>query len=214
MASGVAPVESAVAGGATAHPGAAERQHRPGRLRRAAVGAGQPAAAPDAAGARVAPLQAALLDDPVAFLSAEHARQTVLLGHLERVARAPLGRAARGLAAMLLGWLTAELPVHIEGEERSLYPRLAAHDASGVLRTLQAQHREDRNAVRAVLAGLRRAAAGKAPGADFTPAALAFASGHRRHLALEEAAVTPLARRVLDGDALASLADEMARRRS
>lgn len=214
MASDVAKVESAVAGGATAHPDAAKRLPRPGRLRRAVAGAGQPASGADAASARVAPLQVALLEDPVAFLSAEHARQTVLLGHLERVARAPLGRAARGLAAMLLGWLTAEFPVHIEDEERSLYPRLAAHDTSGVLRTLQAQHREDRNAVRAVLAGLRRSAAGEAPGADFAPAALAFASGHRRHLVLEETAVTPLARRVLDRDALASLAGEMARRRS
>ena len=63
-----------------------------------------------AAPALVAPLQRALLEDPLAFLSAEHARQTVLLGHLERVARAPLARAARVLAAMLLGWLTVELP--------------------------------------------------------------------------------------------------------
>jgi hemerythrin-like domain-containing protein len=170
--------------------------------------------ASDVPAARVAPLQAALLDDPIAFLSAEHARQTVLLGHLERVARATGARAIRGLAAMLLGWLTAELPVHIEDEERSLYPRLVAFDTSGVLRTLQAQHREDQRAVRAMLAGLRRAAAGEEPDAGFAPAALAFASGHRRHLALEEAAVTPLARRVLTKDAMAALADEMARRRS
>lgn len=214
MGSDVAPAEPALLADAKALPGFAGRRQHPGRFRRAGAGAGQPAAPPDGAKARVAPLQAALLEDPVAFLSAEHARQTVLLGHIERVARAPLNRAARGLAAMLLDWLSAELPVHIEDEERSLYPRLAAHDTVGVLRTLQAQHREDRNAVRTILAGLRRAAAGKAPGADFAPAALAFASGHRRHLALEEAAVTPLARRVLDQDALASLADEMARRRS
>ncbi|SDE25954.1 Hemerythrin HHE cation binding domain-containing protein [Belnapia rosea] len=208
-------MESAIAAAATAHPGvvgeAVGRQHRPGRV---AAEAGQPAAAQGGAGARVAPLQAALLDDPVAFLSAEHARQTVLLGHLERVACAPLGRAARGLAAMLLGWLTAELPIHIEDEERSLYPRLAAHDASGVLPTLQARHREDRNAVGAVLAGLRCVAAGEEPDGDFTAAALAFVSGHRRHLALEEEAVTPLAHRVLAPEALSALADEMARRRS
>ncbi|TCZ57324.1 hemerythrin domain-containing protein [Roseicella aquatilis] len=170
--------------------------------------------ASDVVTARVAPLQAALLDDPVAFLSAEHARQTVLLAHLERVARAPLARAARGLAAMLLRWLTTELPVHIEDEERSLYPLLAAHDASGVLRTLQAQHRENQRAIRAVMAGLHRTAAGDAPEPAFAAAALAFATGHRRHLALEEAVVTPLARRVLTPHALAALADEMARRRS
>ncbi|MDO9710803.1 hemerythrin domain-containing protein [Paracraurococcus lichenis] len=170
--------------------------------------------ASDLARARVAPLQALLLDDPVGFLSAEHARQTVLLGHLERVARAPLGRAARGLAAMLLDWLAAELPLHIEDEERSLHPRLAAHDTTGLLPGLQAQHREDRRDIRAVQDGLRRAADGEAPDPGFAAAALAFAAGHRRHLALEESAVMPLARRVLTPEALAALADEMARRRS
>jgi hemerythrin-like domain-containing protein len=164
--------------------------------------------------ARVAPLQRRLLQDPIAFLSAEHGRQTVLLGHLERVARAPLARAAPVLAAMLLDWLTSELPTHIADEERSLYPLLTAHDTAGVLVRLQAQHRGDKAAIPAVIMGLRRVAAGEPPAPDFAAAALAFAAGHRRHLALEEAAVTPLARRVLTDEALAALADEMARRRS
>lgn len=164
--------------------------------------------------AHVAPLQAALLDDPLAFLSAEHARQTVLLAHLERVTRAPLAQAARGLAAMLLGWLTRELPIHIADEERSLYPRLAGHDSDGVLTQLQAQHREDRRAVRTMLGGLRQVASGLAPDIDFAPAALGFVAGHGRHLALEEAVVTPFARRVLLPEALAALAREMVERRA
>ncbi len=164
--------------------------------------------------AHVAPLQAALLDDPLAFLSAEHARQTVLLGHLERVARAPLARASRVLAVMLLGWLTVELPMHVADEEGSLYPRLLGLDTAGVLKRLQAQHLGNQAVVPAVTAGLRRVAEGQQPEAGFATAALAFAIGHRQHLALEEASVMPLARRVLAAETLAMLADEMARRRA
>jgi hypothetical protein len=62
-------------------------------------------APPSASGAHVAPIQAALLEDPLDFLAAKHARQTVLLGHLERVARDPQARAAKELAGALLRWL-------------------------------------------------------------------------------------------------------------
>lgn len=164
--------------------------------------------------ARVSPLQASLLEDPVAFLSAEHARQTVLLGHLERVARAPRARGARSLAHLLIAWLTQELPVHIADEEGSLYPRLAAADAAGVLAGLHADHVHDREAVHGVVNGLRAIAEGKAPETGFAAAAAAFAARHRRHLAIEEESVAPLARRVLSSEALRALADEMARRRS
>jgi hemerythrin-like domain-containing protein len=170
-------------------------------------------ARPFASGAHVAPIQAALLDDPVAFLAAEHARQTVLLGHLERVVRDPQARAAKELAAALLRWLTHELPVHIADEERSLYPRLAAFDTTGVLDRLQDDHRRDQRLVSEVAAGLRRAAEGRVPGPRFAAAALEFAANHRAHLALEESAVTPLARHRLAPDAVASLAAEMAARR-
>jgi len=163
--------------------------------------------------AQVAPLRAALLADPVAFLSAEHARQTVLLSHLERIVRAPRARGARALAAALFEWLTRDLPIHIADEEASLYPRLQAHDSDGVLVQLRHEHQRDRVAVQAVVAGLRRVMAGVAPEPGFAEAAAAFVQGHRSHLALEEAAVTPLAERVLAPEVVAALAAEMAARR-
>lgn len=163
--------------------------------------------------AQVAPLRAALLADPIAFLSAEHARQTVLLSHLERVVRAPRARGARALAAALLEWLTCDLPVHIADEEASLYPRLQPHDREGVLARLSQEHQRDRAAVQAVVAGLGQVIAGAAPEGGFAEAASAFIAGHRAHLALEEAAVTPLAQQVLAPDGIAALAAEMAARR-
>jgi hypothetical protein len=75
--------------------------------------------------------------------------------------------------------------VHVADEERSLYPRLAAFDTTGVLDRLQDGHRRDQRLVADVAAGLRRAAKGRAPGPGFTAAALEFAANHRAHLALE-----------------------------
>lgn len=174
------------------------------------------AAAPGAArgGAFVAPLQRALLGEPLAFLAAEHARQTVLLAHLERIAQDPNARAARGVAGPLLTWLTEELPLHLADEEQSLYPRLRPHDTAGVLGRLTADHRRDRLMVGKVIEGLRRLAAGRPVQEGFAVAALGFAALHRRHLELEETGLAPLARRCLTAEALAALAAEMAERRA
>lgn len=155
-----------------------------------------------------------LLSDPLAFLSAEHARQSVLLGHLERIARRPDQPGARALAAALAEWLADELPRHLADEERSLYTRLAPHDARGVLHRLGSDHQREREQAQALLAGLS-AIAGHLPAPPgFTDLALGFVAEFRDHLALEEAEVQPLARRVLPAETLDDIATEMAARRS
>lgn len=160
----------------------------------------------------VAPLRAALLEDPIAFLSAEHGRQMALLGHLERLARAPRGRAARVMAQALLRWLTEELPVHVADEEHSLYPRLRRHDAALVDR-LSAEHERDARLAESAIKALRAVAAGEdVPAASLEDAA-AFARLHRRHLELEEATVMKLSRGMLTREEKADLAGEMLRRR-
>lgn len=161
----------------------------------------------------VSPLGATLLEDPVAFLSAEHARQRALLGHLDRLARAPAARGARQMAEALLRWLTRELPVHIADEEGSLYPRLRPHDGSGAIARLSVEHRRDASLAAAVAAGLRRLVAEGEADAAFRETAAAFTRLHRQHLAFEEAVITPLARAVLTDGARAALAAEMAMRR-
>jgi hemerythrin-like domain-containing protein len=160
----------------------------------------------------VAPLRAALLGDPIAFLSAEHSRQMVLLGHLERLARAPRARAARVMAGALLRWLTEELPVHIADEERSLYPRLRPHDPAMVDR-LSADHRRDARLAAGTVRNLRAIAAGEEIETDTMRDAALFARLHRHHLELEEATAMPLATQRLSPAALADLAEEMAQRR-
>ncbi|MBX9700712.1 MAG: hemerythrin domain-containing protein [Acetobacteraceae bacterium] len=161
----------------------------------------------------VAPLGPALLEDPVAFLSAEHTRQIALLGHLDRLARAPAARGARRMAEALLRWLTEELPIHIADEERSLYPRLAPHDAAGVVARLSAEHRRDATLAAEVVRGLRSLSAAGVVDPAFVGTTAAFTRLHREHLAFEEAAVTPLARQALTPESRATLAAEMAARR-
>lgn len=160
----------------------------------------------------VAPLHATLLEDPVAFLSAEHARQMALLGHLERLARAPRAKAARVMAQALLRWLTEELPVHIADEEHSLYPRLRRHDAALVDR-LSAEHERDARLAEGTIKALRALAAGEDIPAAALEDAAAFARLHRRHLELEEATVMQLSRGMLTREEQADLAGEMVRRR-
>ncbi|MGG5811148.1 hemerythrin domain-containing protein [Falsiroseomonas sp. CW058] len=161
----------------------------------------------------VAPLARALLEDPVAFLSAEHGRQMALLSHLERLVRAPAARGARVMAQALLRWLGDELPLHIADEECSLYPRLRALDQGGTLDRLSADHRRDARLAATTMGALRRMAAGEEAGQRELDAAVEFARLHRRHLELEEATIMPLARDGLSAETKASLAREMATRR-
>ena len=137
----------------------------------------------------VAPLSAELLDDPLAFLSAEHVRQGVLLAHLERLARKPAAPAAASMAQGLLHWLKEELPLHIADEETSLYPRLAPHDAGGTLAKLSADHRRDAQMVTDAVETLRSIAAGEPLAPEALAAIIDFVQLHREHLAIEEATI-------------------------
>lgn len=162
----------------------------------------------------VAPLAPALIaDDPLGFLSAEHARQMVLLAHLDRLARGPAARGARAMADAVLRWLRDEMPLHIADEERSLLPRLAPHDRRGALARVRDEHERDRRLALDVAAGLAALVDGDAPGPRFAEAAGEFARLHRAHLEFEERAVMPLARQSLGAAERAALSQEIAARR-
>lgn len=160
----------------------------------------------------VAPLRAALLDDPIAFLSAEHSRQMALLSHLERPVRAPRAKTNRVMAGALLRRLTEELPVHIADEEPPLYPRLHRHAAAMVDR-LSAGHQRDTGLATRMIRDLRAIAAGEGIRADTLRDAAVFARLHRHHPESADGTVMPLARRLLSPAEQTELAGEMAQRR-
>lgn len=162
--------------------------------------------------ARIGALDETLLRDPLAFLSAEHARQRALLGHLERLARQPSGPAQGPIARALAAWFACELPLHVADEEDSVYPRLGAEVAQRYreLARCVATAPEARAKLRAALAAI---ATGHLPEAGFAEAALAFVAAYRHHLTIEEEEIMPLARRRLRGAVCSAIAREMAARR-
>lgn len=166
----------------------------------------------DGGEARIEPLQATLLEDPLAFLSAERARQRALLGHLERIARHAAGRAHGAIARALVTWLAIELPLHLIDEEASVHARLGA-GAAGLLAGWRALAREvdaGRGALRDQLAAI---AGGHKADEGFARAALEFGARYRRLLEIEEAELLPLARRALSSGDRAAIAREMSARR-
>jgi hemerythrin-like domain-containing protein len=158
-------------------------------------------------------LDPGLLADPLDFLSAEHARQRALLGHLERLARNPMGPAPAAIARALAAWLACELPLHLRDEEESLYPRLAAV-AGPLIRDLTEENRAAAALRTALRAELALIATGRRPSHRFAADALDFAALYRRHLAVEDDAVMPAARRSLDAMICRAITREMAARRS
>lgn len=164
-------------------------------------------------GAEFGQVDTHLAADPLAFLSAEHARQRALLRHLERLAEAPGRPGAAPIALGLIRWLRDELPDHMADEERSLHPRLEAFAGAGLINRLAAHHSAARRDIAPLLAGLHDIAARVAPPPDFPRRAQSFAVAERAHIAIEETEVAPLARRHVSPAGLAEIAKEIGGRR-
>lgn len=176
--------------------------------------------APDEARARhIEPMPQALLHEPLDWLFAEHYRHRQLCSLIERVATAtaPL----RDETAEIIDFLRFELPLHVIDEEEDLFPLLrrrclSEDEVDKVLGVLSADHKAD--IVNA--AGLRdllqqALEAGRPPGMEpeHRRLMLAFAGGERRHIALENAVVLPIARLRLRPDDLRRLSLRLAARR-
>jgi hemerythrin-like domain-containing protein len=167
-----------------------------------------------------------LLSDPLDFLFAEHFRHRKLCNLLEELALAtrqqtPLAGEVLALAREVLAFLCHDMEVHVQDEELDLFPllrlRSVPEDGSErVLSALAAEHAGDRHLANLVISGLQRVLAEGRPRAQQTglrEAMIDLARNERRHLALENAIVLPLARRRLEKADLAELSARMMRRR-
>lgn len=160
-----------------------------------------------------------LIHEPLNWLFAEHYRHRQLCGLVERVGLATV--LLREEAEEIVAFLRHDMPLHVIDEEDDLFPllrrRCLPEDEMGrVLGALSAEHRDDMAHAEALVAVLRRALEdGHAPGQDLETRRLFsdFANRERRHIALENAVVLPIARMRLTPQDLAALGRRLAARR-
>ncbi len=158
---------------------------------------------------------------PIEFLFKEHDRQRVICAALELLADACTADRAPENAALVLGYLEHEMPLHIADEEEDLFPLLTRRCApedeiEEFVALLSSEHETDEKHYLALLAPLRAIVNGLRPPdpVQFAADARAFAVLQRRHLGWENGTVLPLARLRLTAADRAELGRKMAERRS
>lgn len=159
-----------------------------------------------------------LLKQPLEFLLADHHRQRSLCHLLDGLADAAAPDAAAIDAAV--SYIELDLALHVIDEEEDLFPLVRRRarpedDVERVLGLLSREHVEDDRLAALILSGL---AQGRTAGAleltsECRTALRAFARRQRRHLAVENAIVMPLAELRLTAKDRAGLARRMAARR-
>jgi hemerythrin-like domain-containing protein len=166
----------------------------------------------------IEPAPPALLSDPLGFFFAEHFRQRRLCNLMEQLANA--AALDRDLTSGILAFLQDDMVLHVQDEEEDLFPLMRRRcppedEIERVLSALTAEHAGDRHLSGLVVEGLQTALAdGRPPSAyaGLREAMVDFARNERRHLALENSVVLPLARLRLTEDDLATLSACMTRR--
>ena len=167
----------------------------------------------------IEPMPREMISEPLEWLFAEHFRHRQWCKLIEKLARSGIWDEAALEAA--IGFLRNDMPLHILDEEEDLFPLLRRRaqpedDIERILGILSSDHRIDRERVAHLLQGLTRARdAQKAPGLDSDLRALMldFVAMERRHVALENAIIIPLARSRLEAADILALSERLAARR-
>lgn len=167
----------------------------------------------------IEPLPPELVHEPLTMLFAEHYRHRQLCKLIDRVGTATI--LLRDEAQEILDFLRHDMPLHIIDEEDDLFPLLRrrcqpADELDAVLGALSAEHRDDLEQSRTLTRALEQAMSDdQAPARDRTTRRLFtdYAQHERRHIALENAVVLPIARLRLSATDLRSLSTRLAARR-
>lgn len=144
------------------------------------------------------PLDPLLLRAPLDFILADHLRQRRLCQVVEGIADDP--SLDRRLVEKVLAFVEQDMALHVIDEEEDLFPLLRRRalpedDLERVLGALSGEHAADEILANVIVIGLRRALEREQGGLDDTlrDACRGFATRQRRHLAVENAVVMPLA---------------------
>lgn len=160
------------------------------------------------------------LQDPIEFIFNEHYRQRQLCDALDVLTSEMETGPVAELASNLIVFLTEDLRLHLEDEERDFFPLLRRRSEpedgiEEVLDLLSEEHGLDEDLVEFLLEDLRTLASGHqlANPTRFLVNVREFAETQRRHLAWENALLLPVAKRRLDPPDRAELGRRMAARR-
>lgn len=160
------------------------------------------------------------VSDPIEALYADHARLQDLSEQLVNLADNLDAEDVPHVAAPILDFLENLLPIHLADEEEDFFPLLKRHSRKEdrivpILDLLVEEHGEDIEFGQRLLEPLRMITAGKqiAEPELFIHHVRAFRVLQRRHQAIENCIVLPLAMERLSGDDKAELGRKMAARR-
>lgn len=164
----------------------------------------------------IAPQMPALINTPLDFLMAEHLRQRQAAKILSLIAD---GLINRHTIEGVIRFIEEDLAQHILDEETALFPLMRAKcDADdkidALLGILSDEHREDEQQSDDAVETLRALAAGHEVGEEQRTLLRDFADRLRRHIALENGVLLPLARWRLDQVSLDIVAQSMIQRRT
>ncbi len=158
-----------------------------------------------------------LLANPLDYIAEEHLREREICVRLDRIATVGLPDEEEITAVQ--SYLAGELPLHLEDEERDLFPlmrrRCPPEDEIGkVITRLLADHDQAHSEIPRTLAVLARILAEeRAPTPDEAAQLTDFAKHARAHLIVENAIVLPIARARLTPHDLEALCRGMLKRR-
>jgi len=172
-------------------------------------------AAPSEQRISIDPSPSNMASDPLDYLMAEHLRQRQFANLLNFIAEGVINRRT---IADAIRFVENDLSEHILDEETSFFPILRplcveADKIDDLLGLLAEEHREDEGESEGILTILRAAGAGSAPTEAERERLRLFADHLKRHLALENGVLLPLARARMTPEALQILSQSMLRRR-
>lgn len=167
----------------------------------------------------IEPIPLDLLREPLVWFFAEHYRHRNLCEQLLGLAQSAIFDT--GPLEEVLRFLDADLPLHIIDEEDDLFPLLrrrcqADDQIETVLGILSGDHANDLRDASALMTLLTKAIADRRGLAAYAQAASlvqAFCKSQKRHIAVENAVVLPIARLRLDKEDLHDLGRRLAARR-